>query len=83
MAANDLGALFSAQADVARWRAERDSATAHLELAQTKEARAYLISQHEPIASLGVDRDVLRALLEFTAHHDKARLHRDLQDRPR
>lgn len=75
---NDLADLFAAQAEVRRWKAERENADARLELARTSEARAYLLSQYEPVASLGVDREVLRKLLAFTAHHDKARLQRDI-----
>lgn len=78
MSAGDLGALFSAQGDVARWRAERENACARLELACACESRAYLLSQHEPLASLGIDREVMRKLLAFTAHHDKDRLRREL-----
>lgn len=78
MSAGDLGALFSAQGEVARWRAERENASARLELARAKESRAFLLSQHEPLASLGIDREVMRKLLSFTAHHDKERLLREL-----
>lgn len=75
---NDLGNLFIAQHEVRRWRAERENADARLELARAKEARANLLSAHEPVASLGIDREVLRALLSYTAHHDEARLKREL-----
>lgn len=80
--ANDLTALFDAQEQVRRWSAESENASARLELARTKEARAFLLSQHEPVASLGIDRNVLRVLLAFTAHHDHARLKRELQALP-
>lgn len=78
MSANDLSTLFSAGTEVSRWRAEGENASARLEIARTKEARAYLLSQHEPVASLGIDREVLRVLLNFTAHHDRSRLTREL-----
>jgi hypothetical protein len=80
MSADDLGRLFDSQSEVRRWSAERENATARLELARTSEARAYLLSQHEPVASLGLKREQLRVLLAFTAHHDKARLHRELKE---
>lgn len=76
--AHDLADLFAATDRIARWTAERENATARLELARAAEARAYLLSQHEPVASLGIDRNVLRVLLAFTAHHDKARLAREV-----
>lgn len=75
---NDLADLYTANGHVLRWKAERENADARLSLARASEARAYLLSQHEPVASLGLDRNVLRVLLSFTAHHDKARLVREL-----
>lgn len=74
---SDLLKLFAAQERVRRWTAERENAEARLTLARTDEARAYLLSQHEPVASMGIDREALRTLLAFTAHHDKARLARE------
>lgn len=74
MSASDLAALYRSQTEVARWRAERENATARLALAQADEARAFLLSQHEPVASLGIDREALRVLLDFTRHHDRRRL---------
>lgn len=78
MIARDLAALYRAQAEVARWRAERENASARVALAETEEARAFLLSQHEPVASLGIDREVLRALLDFTRHNDARRLTREV-----
>ena len=83
MSASDLGHLFDSQSDVRRWVAERENASARLDLARTCEARAYLLSQHEPVASLGINRNVLRILLSYTAHHDRARLHRELNEEQR
>ena len=76
---NDLANLYSAHDHVARWKAEGENASARLSLARASEARAYLLSQHEPVASLGLDRNVLRVLLNFTAHHDVARMTRELK----
>ena len=79
---DDLARLFSAQKDVARWKAEHENASARLELARTNDARALLLSQYEPVSSLGIDREALRVLLNFTVHHDTARLNRELKDLP-
>lgn len=78
MSTDDLSALFRAQDDVARWRAERENATARLELAQQREAMAFLISQHEPLHSLGIDRKAMATLLAFVRHHDRHRLNREI-----
>lgn len=78
--ATDLGTLFSAQEEKRRWRAERDNATARLELAITREACATLVSQHQPVASLGIDRDVLRVLLAYVRHGDDKRRDRELAE---
>lgn len=75
-----LGALFSAQKDVERWRAEGENASARLQLARSAEARAYLLSQHEPVASAGIDREVLEVLFAFTLHCDKSRMGRELSE---
>ena len=77
-----LAQLFSAQDQVARWRAERENATARLELAQANECMAFLISQHEPLHTLGIDRNTLATLFSFVRHHDKARLDRELRELP-
>lgn len=77
---NDLQNLFSAQEEVRRWRAECENASARLELAQNRESRAHLLSQYEPAHSLGIDREVLRILLNFTAHHDVNRMNRELKE---
>lgn len=73
-----LQQLFIAQAHVARWRAEHENASARLELAEAAECMAYLVSQHEPLHSLGIDRNVMTVLLSFVQHHDKHRLERAL-----
>lgn len=80
MSGHDLQALFSAQEEVRRWRAESENASARLQLATAKEARATLLSQHEPVASLGMDREALRILLSFTVHGDNKRMHREVAE---
>ena len=74
---NDFGNLMSAQKDIQRWKAERENSTARLELAQMNERIAHLISQHEPVASLNLDRERLRIALRFIQHGDLGRLSRD------
>lgn len=80
MSANDLGRLFSAHEQVKRWTAERENASARLELAQIRERSAHLLSQHEPVASLGLDREALRVALNFLAHGDLHRLGREHEE---
>lgn len=80
MSGQDLQALFSAQEEVRRWRAESENASARLQLATAKEARAALLSNHEPVASLGMDREALRILLSFTVHGDTKRMHREVAE---
>jgi hypothetical protein len=65
---SDLRSLYVAQDRVARWSAESENASARLELARMEERMAYLISQHEPVHSLQIDREVLRTLLTFVRH---------------
>lgn len=75
--ANDFGTLMFAQNNIERWKAERENATARLELAQMNERIAHLVSQHEPVASLGLDRERLRIALRFIQHGDLGRLSRE------
>ena len=80
MSAGDLDQLFDSQERVRRWTAERENASARLQLARIDEACAFLLSQHEPVASSGVDRPSLRVFLSFIKHGDEARLARDLHE---
>lgn len=75
----DLQRLFSGHESVRRWRAEKENADARLELALAAEARAFLLSQYEPVNKIGIDREALRVLLSFIGHHDTARLMRDVE----
>lgn len=72
-----LDKLFAAQGEVRRWKAETENATARLELARIRERSALLISQHDPVNSLGIDREKLRAVLAFLEHGDLKRLERE------
>lgn len=74
----DLVHLFNAEDRTRRWRAEHENAAARLELAQRDENAARLLSQHEPVASAGVDREKLRLLLAYLRHGDMKRLEREL-----
>ena len=48
----DLGQLFNAHDKVKRWSAERENASARLELERIKERWYELRSQHEPLNKL-------------------------------
>lgn len=76
---NEFGMYPSNSDTVRRWMAEQENASARLELAQTRECCRLLVSQHDPVASLGLDREALRILLAFTAHHDTHRLRRECE----
>ena len=75
---NDLGTLLMKQETTRRWRAEHENAGARLDLAGWDERMAQLISQHNPVASMGLDRERLRLLLDYIRHGDMQRLDREL-----
>ena len=76
---NDFG-MYPSNTDAARrWDAERENASARLELERTRECCRLLVSQHDPVFSLGIDRDALKVLLSFVHHHDTARLRRECE----
>lgn len=77
---NDLQVLFSEHDRVARWKAESENANARLQLARMNEHCAHLISQHEPVASLGLDREKLRLVLNYVRHGDLHRLAREFEE---
>ena len=76
---NEFGMYPSNNDTVRRWEAERENATARLELARMRECCALLLSQHDPVSSLGIDREKLKVLLDFVRHHDPARLRRECE----
>lgn len=76
---NEFGMYPSNNDTVRRWMAEYENASARLELARTRECCALLLSQHDPVYSLGVDRARLKVLLDFVRHHDPARLRRECE----
>ena len=77
---DDLAVLFSSQDQEARWSAEAENAAARLEIARINKHCAYLISQPEPVASLGLDRERLRLVLDYIRHGDLNRLTRNFED---
>ena len=76
----DLERFFDEQGKMLRWRAERENATARLELAEIRARMAYLLSQHEPVASLGMGRERLRLALQYLLHGDLSRHERDFEE---
>ncbi len=57
---HDLANLFRAHDQVARWRAERENASARLELETIKERMWELHSQHQPLGDLCGANNLLR-----------------------
>lgn len=76
---SDFVVLMNKQNETARWKAEVENATARLELARIRERSAYLISQHEPVNSLGLDRERLRLALRYLEHGNLTRLENELE----
>ena len=76
---NDLSILWTEQDRVSRWTAEVENATARLQIARMNEHIAHLLSQHEPVASLGLDRERLRLVLNYIRHGEVDRLFREYQ----
>ena len=76
---HDFNNFMRAEDEVLRWRAERENASARLELANMRRNMAMLISQHEPLCDLRIDRDQLRELFKFVCHNDKKRLEREVK----
>lgn len=74
---NEFGMYPSNDVSVQRWNAERENATARMELERIRACCQLIISQHDPVASLGLDRDRLAVVLNFVRHGDTARLRRD------
>ena len=77
---NDLQNLFQQDTEVKAARAESEASSRGLELAMIHRNCAHLLSQHEPVNSLGVDREALRILLSFVKHGDQNRLDRDVKN---
>lgn len=76
---NEFGMYPSNNDTAKRWMAERENAEARLQLARTKECCHLLVSQYDPVFSLGIDRKALKVLLDFVQHHDPARLRKECE----
>jgi len=74
---SNLSQLFDAEEKVRRWRAEFENASARLELATIRKNIKYLISQHEPVASTGLDRKQVERILGYVEHGDMKRFIRE------
>ena len=74
---SDFARLMIDDEAVRRWRAEAENASARLEIANARRNCAFLLSQHDPVGKLGIDREKLRAVLAFVWHGDVARMERD------
>lgn len=77
---NEFGMYPGNTDEARRWTAERDNASARLELARTRECCKLLVNQYDPVFSLGIDREALNILLSFVSHHDTARLRRECEN---
>jgi len=76
---NEFG-MYPYNTDAMRhWQAARENADARIHNEATRECCRLLISQHDPVFSLGIDRSKLRVLLDFVQHHDTARLRRECE----
>lgn len=62
---SDFAAYMRAKTVTAEKRARYDHAAAALELAIMKERCAEILSQHEPLNTLGIDRDAAAKLIQF------------------
>lgn len=77
---SDLLDLFRANEVTERWKAELENASARLELARIRERSAFLISQHEPVFSLSINREKLRLILAYLQHGSVDRLLREAKE---
>lgn len=62
---NDFGTYLHACTDTKLARAESEAASVRVELRLMRERCAELMSQHEPLAGLGVDRELVRQVLHY------------------
>jgi len=74
---SDFSQLMIDEERVRRWNAESENADARLEIANAQRNCSFLISQHQPVERLGIDREKLRLLLAYIWHGDLGRLERD------
>jgi len=76
---SDLANLFRCEEETRRWYAEYNYSSAMLDIARISEHMSYLISQHEPLNRIGVDREKLRCLFSYLKHGDLHRLDNDIE----
>lgn len=62
---NDFGNYLHAQTETKLARAEANAASVTVELRLMRERCAELMSQHEPLAGLGIDRELVRQVLHY------------------
>jgi hypothetical protein len=62
---SDFDRFQHANTEKARASAEYGNASARLEIATMRARTAELLSQHEPVASLEIDREKVRAVIKF------------------
>lgn len=77
-AINDTVRRVTTGLELDRARERANYASAAVDVARMRHAAALLVSQHEPVASLGMDRDQLRVLLRYVDHGDETRMWREL-----
>jgi len=75
---SNFGTLMLMREKSGRAWAEAEGARARYDLAKINERCAYLISQHDPVAQMGLDRDKLRLVLAYLRHGELPRLIREL-----
>jgi len=64
-ASRDFPAYMAAQTETRLARAEANAASINVELRLMRERCAELMSQHEPVAALGLDRELVRQVLHY------------------
>ena len=77
---SDLELLFKAMREVDKWMAERNYASSQLDLAMMRKNMRELISQHEPLHSVDIDRDKLRAVFSYLEHGNATRLENEVRN---
>lgn len=76
---NEFGMYPTNTEEYRRWTAEHENAEARRELARMRYCCALILNQHDPVASLGIDRKKLKPLIDFIQHGDASRLRRDCE----
>lgn len=77
---SDLSEFFNKEEISRRWKAETENASARYELALINEREARLISQHDPLAKLNINRDHLRLVFAYLHHGNLSRLNKEIEE---